>query len=161
QSGFLLAVFLCLNGLLQLLGGATHEWALYVLGRQRWVVMSRWATLGVVALAGALLVTRYFALGALVAVGVGRLVAQGFLLALARSWVRRAYPIAFSIKLLGALVVPLAVTVLWDPAAAVAAAVAAPRWLPAGSTVPIQQAFSLAAAGAIFALIFLVCLRVI
>ena len=34
QSGPLLATFLALNGLNQLLGGSTHEWALYVLGRQ-------------------------------------------------------------------------------------------------------------------------------
>ena len=44
QSGLLLAVFLILNGLTQLLGGATHQWALYVLGRQKWVVVSQWGS---------------------------------------------------------------------------------------------------------------------
>ncbi|HEV2460833.1 MAG TPA: hypothetical protein VGS80_20975, partial [Ktedonobacterales bacterium] len=93
HSGTLLAVFLILNGLIQLLGGSTHEWALYVLGRQQWVVVSRWATLGILALAGAVLVPRYYALGALIAVGVGRLAAEVFLLVLARRWVRRPYPV--------------------------------------------------------------------
>ncbi len=89
QSGPLLAIFLALNGLNQLLGGSTHEWALYVLGRQQWVVISRWATLGILAVAGALLVPQFAAFGALLAVGIGRLAAQIFLLILARIWVRR------------------------------------------------------------------------
>ncbi len=86
QSGSLLAIFLALNGLNQLLGGSTHEWALYVLGRQQWVVISRWATLGILAVAGALLVPQFAALGALLAIGIGRLAAQIFLLILARIW---------------------------------------------------------------------------
>jgi O-antigen/teichoic acid export membrane protein len=80
QSGSLLAIFLALNGLNQLLGGSTHEWALYVLGRQQWVVISRWATLGILAVAGALLVPQFAAFGALLAVGIGRLAAQIFLM---------------------------------------------------------------------------------
>jgi O-antigen/teichoic acid export membrane protein len=165
ESGGLLAVFLALNGLIQLLGGSTHEWALYVLGRQRWVVLSRWSTLGIVAVTGALLVPRYFALGALVAVGVGRLAAQLLLLALARRWVRRAYPAAYCAKVLAALVAPLVATALWDPAGFAAGAIARMRWLPGAADFPAQHALAsalaLALAGAAYLALFLAGLCVI
>ena len=161
QSGALLAVFLFLNGLIQLLGGSTHEWALYVLGRQRWVVLSRWGTLGIAAAAGALLVPHYFALGALVAVGIGRLAAQFFLLALARAWVRRSYPVAFSGKLLGSLVLPLIVTMLWDPAGLIAKTLSHVRWLSGAAILPAQHALALTVKGAVFLALFLACLRVV
>lgn len=143
RSGTLFAVFLILNGLTQILGGATHEWALYVLGRQQWVVVSRWLTLGVVAATGIVLVPRVqsagvplgAALGTLLAVGIGRLVAQIMLLVLARIWVRRAYPVAFIGKLLLTLVLPVLVTTLWRPTSFVL----------------------LVVAGALFLLIFLAC----
>lgn len=154
QAGYLLAVFLMLNGLAQLLGGATHEWALYVLGRQRWVVLSRWATLGILAVVGAVLVPRYFALGALLAVGIGRLAAQVLLLALARVWVRRPYPVTFAAKLLLALVPPALVTTLWQLSTAVTSA-------PASLRSTAVQGLALAVEGAIFLAIFLACLRVV
>jgi O-antigen/teichoic acid export membrane protein len=162
QSGPLLAIFLALNGLTQLLGGSTHEWALYVLGRQQWVVLSRWATLGVLALSGALLVPRFAALGALLAVGIGRLVAQIFLLVLARIWVRRPYPVAFIAKLLLALVVPVIVTNFLQPVATVSALVsAAGGWLPHNYRPVADLSVLLIVNLAIFAVLFLVGLRVI
>jgi O-antigen/teichoic acid export membrane protein len=161
QSGVLLATFLLLNGLIQLLGGSTHEWALYVLGRQRWVVVSRWGTLAILALTGALLVPRYFALGALVAVGVGRLAAQIFLLVLARHWVRRAYPVLFSAKLLLALVVPVLVTTLWQPTVLAERAFSHLRWLPGASSLILEQGLSLALAGLLFFALALICLLII
>ena len=161
QSGYLLAVFLILNGLTQLLGGSTHQWALYVLGQQRWVVVSQWATVGILAVTGAVLVPRYFALGALLAVGIGRLAAQVFLFVLARISVHRPYPVAFSAKLLLALVLPAAATVIWQPAPLVAGAISRLRWLPAASSLVVQQGLVLAIQTIVFLLIFLVCLRVI
>lgn len=154
QAGYLLAVFLVLNGLAQLLGGSTHEWALYVLGRQRWVVVSRWATLGILAVTGAVLVPRYFALGALLAVGIGRLAAQIFLLALARVWVRRPYPVAFAAKLLLALIPPALATTAWQLSAD-----ATPATTTLGSTA--VQGLALAVEGAIFLGIFLAGLWVV
>ena len=161
QSGYLLAVFLILNGLTQLLGGSTHQWALYVLGQQRWVVVSQWATVGILAVTGAVLVPRYFALGALLAVGIGRLAAQVFLFVLARISVHRPYPVAFSAKLLLALVLPAAATVIWQPAPLVAGVISRLRWLPAASNLVVQQGLVLAIQTVVFLLIFLVCLRVI
>jgi hypothetical protein len=161
QSGSLLAVFLLLNGLTQLLGGVTHEWALYVLGRQQWVVVSRWATLGILALAGVWLVPQFAALGALLAVGIGRLVAQIFLLVLARVWVRRPYPMAFIVKLLLALVVPVAVTIFYQPASLTASLVASADWLPTIARPVIEQGLLLTINLVIFTVILLVCLRII
>jgi hypothetical protein len=161
QTGLLLAVFLLLNGLTQLLGGATHEWALYVLGRQQWVVVSRWATLGILALVGIWLVPQFGALGALLAVGIGRLVAQIFLLVLARVWVRRPYPMAFIVKLLLALAIPVIVTIFFQPITFVASLMAAMSWIPAIAQPVIKQGLLLALNLIIFTVILLICLWII
>lgn len=161
RSGYLLAVFLVLNGLAQLLGGATHEWALYVLGRQQWVVVSRWATLAILGIAGAVLVPRYFALGALLAVGIGRLAAQVFLLALACRWVRSPYPTLFVAKLLLALALPAMVTTIWQPAASATPLAVAVRWLPASFRPTAAQGLLLAVEVVIFFGMVLACLRVV
>ena len=161
QSGPLLAIFLALNGLNQLLGGSTHEWALYVLGRQQWVVLSRWATLGILAVAGALLVPQLAALGALLAVALGRLVAQIFLLVLARVWVRRAYPWLFNVKLLLALIPPVAVTVFAQPSAFITSLIASIDWIPADYRAIVGVGALLVVNLVVFTLIFVVCLRII
>jgi O-antigen/teichoic acid export membrane protein len=160
QSGVLLAIFLALNGLTQLLGGATHEWALYVLGRQQWVVVSRWATLAILAATGALLVPQFAALGALLAVGIGRLAAQIFLLALARHWARRPYPVAFIVKLMLALVVPALVTIFFQPQALASSLAAAIPWFPDMRDI-IERTLLLGLNLAIFTAILLVCLLII
>jgi O-antigen/teichoic acid export membrane protein len=161
QTGALLVVFLGLNGLTQLLGGATHQWALYVIGRQKWVVVSQWTTIVVLAVTGAVLVPRYFALGALLAVGIGRLVAQLMLFVLARVWVRRPYPVAFSVKFLLTLVLPVLVTTIWQPSRLIAQLVSNLQWLPAAFSGVVQQALTLTVDGVIFLVIFLICLRLI
>ena len=161
QSGPLLAIFLALYGLNQLLGGSTHEWALYVLGRQQWVVLSRWATLGILAVAGALLVPQLAALGALLAVALGRLVAQIFLLVLARVWVRRAYPWLFNVKLLLALIPPVAVTVFAQPSAFITSLIASIDWIPVDYRAIVGVGALLVVNLVVFTLIFVVCLRII
>ena len=161
KSGMLLAVFLVLNGLTQLLGGATHQWALYVLGRQKWVVVSQWGAIAILAVTGAVLVPHYTALGALIAVGVGRLAAQIFLFVLARIWVRRPYPVAFTAKLLLTLALPALVTALWQPAQLVSALAAELRWLPTAISAVVQQGLLLTLDGVIFMVIFLIGLRLV
>ncbi|HET9981196.1 MAG TPA: polysaccharide biosynthesis C-terminal domain-containing protein, partial [Ktedonobacterales bacterium] len=160
DSGPLLAIFLALNGLNQLLGGSTHEWALYVLGRQQWVVISRWATLGILAIAGALLVPQFAALGALLAVGLGRLVAQVFLLVLARVWVKRAYPWLFIVKLLLALVPPVVVTIFAQPTGLVTSLVSSLPLIPTDYYYIVGVGALLVVNLVIFALIALVSLRI-
>jgi O-antigen/teichoic acid export membrane protein len=138
-AGPFLALFLVLNGLVQVLGGGAHQWALYVLGRQRWVVVSQWIALGVLALVGIVLTPRFGVAGALLSIGVARLIAQVIQLAVARSVVGRAYPVAFVARMLVALVLPAALSALWRP----------------GSLV------GLILAGAAFLAIFLVSMRLI
>ncbi len=161
QSGSLLAVFLAVNGAIQLLGGATHEWALYVLGRQQWVVLSRWGTLVILALTGAVLVPRFYALGALLAVGIGRLAAEVFLLVLARRGVARPYPFAFIGRLLPALVPAVVFTLLWQPEAAIAGFVARLTWVPQALRTVGAQGATLAVEAVVFFAIFLICLRLV
>ncbi|HEX9070146.1 MAG TPA: hypothetical protein VF807_15360 [Ktedonobacterales bacterium] len=161
STGSLLAFFLVANGLLQLLGGATHEWTLYVLGGQRWVVLSRWVTLAVLALTGALLVPRFYALGALLAVSLGRLVAQVFLLVVAWVLVRRPYPILFAAKLLLTLTPPTLAVTLWQPMTLAHDLVTSLAWLPASVRLPAEQIIVLGIAGLLFLALFLICLRLV
>ncbi|HEV2238430.1 MAG TPA: oligosaccharide flippase family protein, partial [Ktedonobacterales bacterium] len=114
-AGPLLALFLGLNAAVQIAGGGSHEPALYVLGRQRWAVISRWGSLGVLAIGDLLLIPRFGPAGALLAVGVSQVAAETFQLVLVRRMVARRYPFGFIVRLLAAMVLPAAVTVLWRP----------------------------------------------
>lgn len=138
SAGPLLAIFLGLNLLVQLCGASAHEAALYVLGRQQWVVVSRWGSLGLLAIGDALLIPRYGVAGALMAVGLAQLAAALFLLALAWIAVGQAYPLGFVARVLIALVLPFAFSVLWRP-----------------SSLP-----GLVLAGLGYGLLFLACLRI-
>ncbi len=137
--GPLLALFLTLNALVRLAGGGAHEAALYVLGRQRWVVISRWGSLVVLAVGDLLLIPRYSVAGALLSVGLAQLAAEVFLLVLARRAVAKAYPISFLLRVLAALAPALLVTTLWRPTSFV----------------------GLVVAGLVYAAVFLAFLRVI
>jgi hypothetical protein len=136
-----------------------------VLGRQKWVVVSQWATIAVLAVIGAVLVPRYTglgaALGALVAVGIGRLVAQVMVVVLARAWVHRPYPVAFSAKFLLSLALPAVVTAIWQPSQFIAQLVSHLRWLPTTLSGVVEQGLTLTVEGVIFVVIFLICLRVV
>lgn len=139
QAGPLLAVFLAMNALIQLVGGGGHEPVLYVLGKQHWAVISRWGSLGLLALLDVLLIPRYGALGALLAVGIAQVAAEVFQLLLVSRSVARPYPITFILRILAAMVVPMVFSVLWRPASLV----------------------GLVAAGLGYAAILIVCLRLI
>jgi O-antigen/teichoic acid export membrane protein len=115
NAGPLLALFLGLNAVVQLAGGGSHEPALYVLGRQRWAVISRWGSLGVLALGDLLLIPHFGPAGALLSVGVAQAGAEVFQLILVRGMVARRYPLGFIARLLVAMIVPVGVTILWRP----------------------------------------------
>ncbi|HEY7358081.1 MAG TPA: hypothetical protein VH590_16490, partial [Ktedonobacterales bacterium] len=115
-AGPLLALFLTLNALARLCGGGAHEAALYVLGRQRWVVVIRSASLVILIAADALLIPRFGVAGALVAVGLAQLAAEIVELALARLWVARPFPLSFVLRVALALAPALAFALLWRPA---------------------------------------------
>lgn len=111
----LLALFLALNVLIQLGGPSAQESALFVLDLQRWVVVSRWGALGLLAVGDILLIPRYGIAGGLISVALSQLGAAIFLLALTSRAVGGAYPFGFILKILGALVLPLAFGFLWRP----------------------------------------------
>jgi O-antigen/teichoic acid export membrane protein len=115
SAGTILSVFLALNGLVQLCGATAHESALYVLGKQQWVVLSRWGSLGVLALGDLFLIPNYGIDGALISVAVAQFGASAFLLVMAWRAIRGSYPFAFMGKLLLGLAVPTAASALWRP----------------------------------------------
>ncbi|HEX6818000.1 MAG TPA: hypothetical protein VF120_06455 [Ktedonobacterales bacterium] len=137
--GPLLALFLVLNGIVRLCGGGASEAALYVLGRQRWVVAGRWASLALLGIGDALLIPRLGVAGALLAVGLAQVGAELFELTLARHWLARAYPAAFMLKVLVAAAPGLVLTSVWRPVSLA----------------------GLVASGAAFALLYLICLRLV
>jgi O-antigen/teichoic acid export membrane protein len=116
NAGPLLALFLTLNALTRLCGGGAHEAALYVLGRQRWVVVIRSASLGMLIGADALLIPRYGVAGALMAVGLAQLAAEIVELALARLWLAQPFPLSFVMRVMLALMPALGIALLWRPA---------------------------------------------
>lgn len=139
DTGGLLALFLGFNALVRLCGGGSNSAALYVLGRQRWVVITSWGMLGVLALCDVLFIPAWGVAGALLAVGVAQLAAEVAQLVLARYFLKRAYPVGFVLRVLLALLPAMVFTVLWRPTS-----------LPA-----------LFVAGLGFAVLFIVALRLI
>jgi O-antigen/teichoic acid export membrane protein len=135
-AGPLLALFLGLNALTRLAGGGAHEAALYVLGRARWAVFSRWFALGVLFVLDLFLIPLYGVAGCLLAVGIAQMVAEMIQLTIARARLRRQFPVAFMLRILLALVPGLILTAFWRPTS----------WI------------GLISAGLIFALLFLVML---
>lgn len=137
DAGPLLALFLALNALVRLGGGGAHEAALYVLGRQRWVVLARSGALVVLLGADALLIPRYGVAGALLAVGLAQLAAQMAEILLACRALGQSFPLRFVGRVLLALGPALLFALLWRPASLA----------------------GLLLAGAGYTLIFLLCLR--
>jgi hypothetical protein len=104
-----------LNALTRLAGGGAHEAALYVLGRARWAVFSRWFALGVLFILDLILIPLYGVAGCLLAVGIAQMVAEMIQLTIARSRLRRSFPVAFMLRILLALVPGLILTAFWRP----------------------------------------------
>ncbi len=115
NAGPLLALFLALNALVRLGGGGAHEAALYVLGRQRWVVLARSAALAGLLCADALLIPQYGVAGALMAVGLAQLAVQIVEILLACRALAQPFPLRFVGRVLLALGPALAFSVLWRP----------------------------------------------
>jgi O-antigen/teichoic acid export membrane protein len=114
-AGPLLALFLGLNALTRLAGGGAHEAALYVLGRARWAVFSRWFALGVLFVLDLVLIPLYGVAGCLLAVGIAQMVAEMIQFAIARYRLQRPFPVAFMFRILLALIPGLIFSYLWRP----------------------------------------------
>jgi O-antigen/teichoic acid export membrane protein len=113
--GAVLGLYLALSAVTRLAGGGSHSAALYVLGKSRWVVLANWLALGVILGLGALLIPIYGFSGALIGVGVARIVAELLQLVVAQRALRRVYPIGFMARVLLALVPGIIFSYLWQP----------------------------------------------
>ncbi len=111
----LLQLFLVFNILTRLVGGNTHQAALYVLGRQRVVVLLQWGALALTALIGLVLIPQAGPVGALVATGVPPVLLELAELALVWPALGRGYPLRFVARYAAALVVPIIVGFFWHP----------------------------------------------
>jgi O-antigen/teichoic acid export membrane protein len=139
SAGGMLSVFLAMNAAVQLCGASAHEAALFVLGKQQWVVYSRWGSLGLLALGDMLLIPGHGIAGALVAVALAQFCASAFLLFMAWRTIRGSYPFTFMGKLLAGLAVPTAASAVWRP----------------------TSLYALALVGVGFAVLLVICLRLV
>jgi len=104
----LLQLFLAFNILTQLSGGNVHQAALYVLGRQRIVVLMQWLSLALTAILGLVLVPNMGPLGALIATGVPPVLLNLAQLSLIWPALNRGYPLRFAARYTLAMLAPLA-----------------------------------------------------
>jgi len=113
--GPLFAIFLLFNVFVRVLGSTVHQYALYVTGRARLVVLSQWVGLiGVIAL-GVLLIPGYGAAGALIADGISRLLSGALMLVFLWNALPHKYPLGFSLRFLLALAIAVLPSLLWHP----------------------------------------------
>lgn len=114
--GRLMQVFLVFNIVQRLAGGGSHQAALYVLGRQRWALLTQWAGLVVTLLLGVAMVRSAGPVsgpsGALIAVGAGQVGVELAQLALVSRFVRRSYPVGFTLRVGVAIVPPVLVSLI-------------------------------------------------
>ncbi len=113
--GPLFAIFLLFNIFVRVLGTTVHQYALYVTGKARLVVLSQWVGLiGVVGI-GVLLIPGYGAAGALIADGISRILSGGLMLAFLWNALPHKYPLGFSLRFLLALIIAVLPGLLWHP----------------------------------------------
>ena len=113
--GPLLQLFLAFNILTRIAGGGTHQGALYVLGKQRFVVVLQWSSLGLTALLGIVLIPNFGPMGALIATGLPPVLVELAQLAYVWPSLNRRYPLRFVARYALALSAPVAVGLAWHP----------------------------------------------
>ena len=111
----LLQVFLGATIIGRLVGGGVHQNALYVLGRQRLVLLICWLGLVVNITLDILLIPRFGPYGALAATSVTQIMVGGAQHVLVRRFLPVHYPLAFAIRMLGASVLATVCLVWWSP----------------------------------------------
>jgi O-antigen/teichoic acid export membrane protein len=117
--GPLLAIFLFFNLLVRVLGTTVHQYALYVTGKAKLVVLSQWLGLLAVILLGIALIPRWGPAGALVADGLSQIITGVLMLALLWKLLPYNYPIGYSLRLLLGLLIAALPGILWHPASRV------------------------------------------
>jgi O-antigen/teichoic acid export membrane protein len=111
----LLQLFLAFNILTRLSGGGIHQAALYVLGKQRFVVYLQWASLALTALLGLLLIPKGGAMGALIATGLPPVLVELAQLAYLLPSLNRRYPLRFVLRYALVYAAPVVAGLLWRP----------------------------------------------
>ncbi len=113
--GPLLAIFLFFNLLVRVLGTTVHQYALYVTGKAKLVVLSQWLGLLAVILLGIVLIPRWGPAGALVADGLAQIITGVLMLSLLWNILPHKYPLGFSLRLLLGLGIAALPGILWHP----------------------------------------------
>jgi O-antigen/teichoic acid export membrane protein len=113
--GLLLQLFLAFNIATRLAGGGFHQAALYVLGKQRVVVVIQWLSLALTVLLGFLFIPQLGPLGALIATGLPPVLVELAQLAVLWLALRRPYPLRFMVRYVLALLPPVIAGLLWQP----------------------------------------------
>jgi O-antigen/teichoic acid export membrane protein len=113
--GPLLAIFLFFNVLVRVIGTTNNQYALYVIGRPKLVVLSQWSGLVVVVVIGVLLIPRWGPAGALVADGLAQIFIGALLLAFLWPVLPRKYPLDFTLRFLLGLTLAVLPSILWHP----------------------------------------------
>ena len=113
--GPLLAIFLFFNLLARVLGTTVHQYALYVTGKPRLVVLCQWLGLLAVIGLGIALIPRWGPAGALVADGLAQMVIGTLMLVFLWNALPRKYPFSFTWRLLLGLSIAALPGILWHP----------------------------------------------
>jgi O-antigen/teichoic acid export membrane protein len=114
--GPLLAIFLFFNMLVRVLGTTDHQYALYVIGKPKLVVLSQWLGLVAVVVIGILLIPHWGPAGALVADGLAQVLIGALLLTFLWPVLPRKFPLGFTLRFLLGLTLAALPGILWHPA---------------------------------------------
>ncbi len=114
--GPLFAIFLFFNIFARILGTTINQYALYVTGKARLVVLSEWAGLVGVIVLGVMLIPGYGAAGALIADGIAKIITGLLMLAFLWNALPHKYPLGFTLRFLLALTLAALPGILWHPA---------------------------------------------
>jgi len=114
--GPLLAIFLFFNVLVRVLGTADNQYALYVVGKPKLVVLSQWLGLVAVIVIGILLIPHWGPAGALVADGLGQVLIGALLLTFLWPVLSRKFPLGFTLRFLLGLTLAALPGIIWHPA---------------------------------------------
>jgi O-antigen/teichoic acid export membrane protein len=114
--GPLLAIFLFFNVLVRVIGTTNHQYALYVIGKPKLVVLGQWLGLVAVVIIGVLLIPRWGPAGALVADGLAQVLIGALLLVFLWPVLPEKYPIGFTLRFLSGLTLAALPSILWHPA---------------------------------------------
>jgi O-antigen/teichoic acid export membrane protein len=99
----------------RVLGTSTHQYALYVVGKPRLVVLSQWLGLITVILLGILLIPHWGPAGALVADGLAQVVIGALLLAFLWRTLPHKYPLNFTLRFVLGLFIAALPSIIWHP----------------------------------------------